>query len=130
MRCVVGRVVVSGLDYGNRKASNVDMDWLEWNDAAFYAFAWSSAFLACLFRSFSDDCYKSFTRSFFISGVSGFVGFSVVAVLVGWSGGGVSGHWSYIAIATLIGLAGKQQDQIIGLLLKKLGLMNGEHGSK
>ena len=99
------------------------MEWISINEIAFYATAWSTAFLSCLFRTLADDIYVSLRRCFFLSGVSGWLGFVVVGILCGRGDpSSINGHVYYLAVAALVGLAAKQQDAIVSYLLKRINI--------
>lgn len=85
-----------------------------WDEGFFYGILWAAAFLACLFRTCSNDTFVSWSRSFAVSGVSGFLAVGFISVLIGFARIElVGGSWPYIGLSILIGLSGKQQDQLI-----------------
>ena len=97
------------------------MEWFRVEEASFYALAWTLAFLVSLFRSLgSSDSHQPFSVCLFSSGVAGFFSFSIISFLVGRDE--LSFHWYYLGLATLIGLAGPINQQMILGLLSRFGV--------
>ncbi len=88
-------------------------------EAVFYLLAWGVAALAGLSRQLSVSEHITCKHLLAITANSGFLGFAVVAFLCR-SSGGVAGFEFYnLAIAAIVGLAGKEQEQIVSMLWKK-----------
>lgn len=106
--------------------------WLDVNEASFYAASWSLGFLVALFRTLADSADISLRIALASSGVVGFLAFSAVGLLVGGAhDGAVSGHWYYLALSALIGLAGPYQQRIVRRLLQQAGIsIEGEGSDK
>ena len=100
--------------------------WLDWDSASFYlvSFVISAAAAGC-FAALSNDGNKSWRVRVASMGISGFLGFVVIGLLLG-RGGTITGHWYWFAISALIGLAGSHQEQLIEMLLKKFGLTSDD----
>lgn len=88
------------------------MEWLNIDEAVFYGATWTIGFLASLFASLGSSDSESARKCVYRSGISGFLAFAVVAVFVGRVTGPIIGHWYFLGIAALIGLAGNQQEYI------------------
>lgn len=100
------------------------MEWLRIEEASFYALVWAFAFLVSLFRTLGSDDSQSLRMCFFSSGVVGFFAFAVVSFWIGRDDPDqLRGHWYYLGVATLIGLAGPLNQTMLATMLKNLGLL-------
>ena len=78
------------------------------------------AALAGAFRCLRDDSYRGLGHLCAVAGVSGFLGFSVVALFGERTGDpDFNGVW-YLGVAAICGLAGKEQTQLIQMLWKSV----------
>jgi hypothetical protein len=96
----------------------------------FYAAILVVSALAGAFRSFRDSDYKSIGSFLGLCGCSGFLGFACVALLCGVNGAASGRELYYLGIASVVGLLGKEQDQLIRFLVKsafaKIGISEKE----
>ena len=88
-------------------------------EAVFYVLAWGVAALAGLSRQLSISEHATCKHLLAITANSGFLGFAVVALLCRHSGGIAGFEFYYLALSSVIGLAGKEQEQIVSMLWKK-----------
>lgn len=93
------------------------MEWLNADEAIFYATVWGIGFLAAVFASLDTAADQSFRKCFTLGGMSGFLAFASVALFVGRISEPLSGHWYYLGLAALIGLSAKQQEKIKSRLI-------------
>lgn len=89
-------------------------------EAVFYLLAWGLAALAGLSRQLSLSECVTCRHLLAVAANSGFLGFAVVAVLVRNSSGIGGFEFYHLAISAIVGLAGKEQEQIVSMLWKKL----------
>lgn len=87
-------------------------------EAIYYVCVWIVGALAGLSRSLRDDSINTCRNFVGIGCCSGFLGFAVVGVYDWTRGGGGFSLWGGIATSALIGLAGKEQDNLIRLVWK------------
>lgn len=100
------------------------MDWIKAEEATFFGAVWLLATLVAFFRGYSRNVTRvdePFRVAFFSSGLAGFLAFAVVSVLVGRNPDRITGHWYYLGVSAVIGMAGPYQQRIVEVLLSKLG---------
>lgn len=88
------------------------MEWFNVDEAIFYGAVWLLAFCSSLFVTLGSSDVESTRKCFSIGGISGFLAFSVVAVLCGRVSEPLSGHWYYLGVSSFIGLSANQQEAI------------------
>jgi hypothetical protein len=86
----------------------------------YFIFIWLVSALAGAFRCVRNGDYKSVSNTVSIAGVSGFLGFGVVSIFIGdiYSAGFNGPYW--LGIASIIGLAGKEQTALITIMWNHL----------
>jgi hypothetical protein len=89
------------------------------SEAIFYLLAWVVAAMAGISRQLSLVDVVTCRNIFAVGLNSGFLGFAVVAFSIRVAGGFVGTEFYYLGIAALIGLAGKEQEQIVSLVWSK-----------
>jgi hypothetical protein len=96
------------------------------SEAIFYSLAWFIAALAGISRQLSLVDRVTCRNVFAVGVNSGFLGFAVVAFSIRMGGGYVGTEFYYLGIAAVVGLAGKEQEQIVSILWTKIiGTKNG-----
>lgn len=76
-------------------------------------------------RVLRDNEYQSVSNLVGIGLCSGFLGFACVGFMSGANGAVVGYEFRYLAVAALVGLLGREQDQLIKYLVKKLFIAIG-----
>lgn len=90
------------------------------SEAIFYLLAWFVASMAGVSRQLSLVDTISCRHLFAVALNSGFLGFAVVAFSIRVAGGFVGSEFYYLGIAAVVGLAGKEQEQIVSLLWSRV----------
>lgn len=89
------------------------MDYLS---ISYFATVFTVAALAGVFRTVRNGDYRSVSHCIGVAGVSGFLGFGVVALVAGdHSRTDFNPVW-YLGVSAIIGLAGKEQNEMISIL--------------
>lgn len=106
------------------------MEWLNTNEASFYAACWILGFLSATFSLLGEPGNKSVAQCFYGGGVAGLLSFAVVSLFVGRIDSPVVGHWYYLGMATVIGMSAKQAEllrsRLFESLSRKVGYMFGD----
>jgi hypothetical protein len=90
------------------------------SEAIFYILTWFISAMAGISRQLSL-VDRITCRNVFAVGVnSGFLGFAVVAFSIRVGGGYVGTEFYYLGIAAVVGLAGKEQEQIVSILWARI----------
>lgn len=87
-------------------------EWQFWG--AVWGIAATSGVARALRDSDYDDCLSLVSVGLF----SGLLGFGVVAIWVGSSGGHIGSEPRYLGLSALLGLAGKEQDRLVRFIIK------------
>ena len=98
---------------------------METTEIMFYLTVVNLAALTSLCRVFKDSKYDSFSSLFGLCGCSGLLAFALIAFFFGDNGGYVGVEFRCYALATIIGFMGKEQDQLLKFLFKKIAGMLG-----
>lgn len=84
-------------------------------ELAYHSFVWLVSALAGTSRAVSDGRFQSYSQLLAVAGVSGFLGFAVVGLFApSFSDPDFNGLF-YLGVASLVGLAGKEQTTLISL---------------
>lgn len=91
---------------------------------------WAIAFAAGAIRTLSRRRDRDLCDVLIVGGHSGFSGFAIAGVL-DWSLGSPGGHGTlYLATATVVGLAGLNQDQLLSWAIRTITGLATQHSSK
>lgn len=90
------------------------------SEAIFYLLSWFVAALAGVSRQLSLVDTITCRNCLAVGVNAGFLGFASVAIFVRAAGGFIGTEFYYLGIAALIGLAGKEQEQIVSILWAKI----------
>lgn len=96
----------------------------------FWSCVWAIAAATGIASTIRDSSYSNFIDLVSVGLYSGFVGFSVVAIWVGGSGGHVGIELRCLGLSALLGLAGKSHDKIVRSAIYKLLGLSGEMREK
>lgn len=89
--------------------------------AVLYFFSvWVVSALAGCFRCIRNGDFKSIGHTVSVSGVSGFLGFGVVSLFVGNLDAADFNGPYWLGVASIIGLAGKEQTTLIQIMWKSV----------
>lgn len=89
---------------------------IQHQEAVYYGIVFLVSALAGTSRCIRDGQYRSLFNLCAVAGVSGFLGFAVVAVSADRSSSPDFNGLFYLGVAAIIGLAGKEQTQLINLI--------------
>lgn len=89
------------------------------SEAVFYMLSWVVASMAGISRQLSLVDIITCRNIVAVGVNSGFLGFAVVAFLVRASGGFVGTEFYYLGVSAVVGLAGKEQEQILSMIWRK-----------
>lgn len=91
----------------------------------FLATVWAIGSLCGVSRSIRDDTYRNWTHCCAVGFVSGFLSFGLVSILANDIGSIDFNPIYYFGVATIVGLAGPEQTEIISLTWRTfIGRMN------
>ena len=88
------------------------MGWLSIEEGTFYGAVWGVAFVASIFAHLGNSHPKPVRNCMWASGVSGFVAFATVSILLGNNSEPLSGQWYYLGVSALVGVSSKQADKL------------------
>jgi hypothetical protein len=86
-------------------------------ELAFWVGVWGLAGFSGTVRAAHDGRYSDLGSLVSVGLFSGMVGFGTVAFWVGGLGGHVGHELRYLGLATLIGLAGKEQERLVSYVV-------------
>ena len=84
----------------------------------YYSCVGAVSALAGVFRCVHNGDFQSVSHCISVAGVSGFLGFGVVALVAGDPGQPDFNFVFYLGIASIIGLAGREQRELISIIWK------------
>lgn len=82
----------------------------------YFVFVWSVSAAAGVCRCVHNGDYRSLSHGASVAGVSGFLGFAVVALLCDDYSRDDFNPVYYLGIAAIVGLAGKEQTELITII--------------
>ena len=88
------------------------MGWLNVETSTFYGAVWAVAFVCSICVHLGNSHPKPIRNCIWTSGVSGFLAFSTVAILLGDTSEPITGQWYYLGVSALVGISSKQADQL------------------
>lgn len=94
-------------------------------EIGFYAAVIISAALGGMARTFRDNSYQHLWGLVGICMSSGCLAFGFTAYFVGGNGGASGRELYYVGLAALIGLMGKEQDQVLKWAYRKIAINLG-----
>lgn len=89
-------------------------------EITFYGMVWAVAFAASVCRAIRDGDAGTLWHGSALGVTSGFVSFGIVSVWRGSNAGGDALPWYWLGVSAFIGLAGKEQDNILRLAIRAL----------
>ena len=92
----------------------------KYEEVVFYALVWLAAFIGALARTIRDRAFRNIGHLFATGFTAGLFSFGVVAFLLDNHSGDSLNPWYYIAVSALIGLAGKEQDYYLRMMIQKI----------
>ena len=89
-------------------------------EITFYCLVWIVAFAASLLRAIRDNESRTAWHGIALGCTAGFVSFGVVSIWLNSDTAGDALPWYWLGVSALIGLLGKEQDNIMRLVIQSV----------